>query len=201
MVACTFDFTILVTVSVILLMVDYVLVWIAGIRLRQYEPDMPRPFRIRVGTVGFILIVTPGISIAVISLFLNGTDYFLGGLFGLISSPLMYYIFKLKYGGLTVNDAEKNPVNPKTKLAYGDLYRMASIFGLFALLGFVGGYVFFPWYEGAWGAEYYAETYGYENAFALILDGIKLTSYVFSGAALILIMLGRKLEPKAVRIW
>ncbi len=198
--ACTFDFTILVTVSVILLMVDYVLVWIAGIRLRQNEPDMPRPFRIPVGTVGFILIVTPGISIALISLFLNGADYFLGGMFGLISSPLMYYIFKLKYGGLTANDAEKNPVNPKTKLAYGDLYRMASIFGLFALMGFVGGYVFFPWYEGAWGAEFYAESYGYENAFALILDGILLTSYVFSGAALILIMLARKLEPKAVRI-
>ena len=112
----------------------------------------------------------------------------------------MYYIWKLKYGGMTANDAEKYPVNPKTRLAYGDLYRMASIFGLFALLGFVGGYVFFPWYEGAWGAEYYAETYGHENAFALILDGINLTSYVFSGAALILIMLARKLEPKAVRI-
>jgi hypothetical protein len=181
-------------------MVDYVLVWLAGIRLRQYEPDMPRPFRIRVGTLGFIMIVSPGIIIAVISLFLNGTDYFLGGMFGLISSPVMYYIFKLKYGGLAVNDAEKYPVNPKTKLAYGDLYRMASIFGLFALLGFVGGYVFFPWYEGAWGAEYYAETYGHENAFALILDGIKLTSYVFAGVALVLTMLARKLEPIKVRI-
>jgi hypothetical protein len=185
---------------VILLMVDYVLVWLAGIRLRQYEPDMPRPFRIRVGTLGFIMIVSPGIIIAVISLFLNGTDYFLGGMFGLISSPVMYYIFKLKYGGLTVNDAEQHPVNPKTKMAYGDLYRMASIFGLFALLGFVGGYVFFPWYEGAWGAEYYAETYGHENAFALILNGIKLTSYVFAGVALILTMLARKFEPIKVRI-
>ena len=112
----------------------------------------------------------------------------------------MYYIFKLKYGGMTVNDAEKYPVNPKTRMAYGDLYRIASTFGLFALLGFVGGYVFFPWYEGAWGAEFYAESYGSENAFANILDGIILTSYVFSAAALILIMFARKLEPKAVRI-
>ena len=112
----------------------------------------------------------------------------------------MYYIFKLKYGGLTVNDAEKNPINPKTKLAYGDLYRIASTFGLFALLGFVGAYVFFPGYEGAWGTEYYAETYGHENAFALILNGIKLTSYVFAGVALILTMLARKFEPIKVRI-
>jgi len=198
--ACTFDFTILVTVSVMLLMVDYILVWLAGIRLRQYEPDMPRPFRIRVGTMGFILIVSPGIIIAVIALFLNGTDYFLGGMFGLISSPIMYYIWKLKYGGLTVNDAEKYPVNPRTRMAYGDLYRMASIFGLFALLGFVGGYVFFPWYEGAWAAEYYAETYAHENAFALMLDGIILTSYVFAGVALVLAMLARKLEPETTRI-
>ena len=101
---------------------------------------------------------------------------------------------------MTANDAEKYPVNPRTRLAHGDLYRIASTFGLFALLGFVGGYVFFPWYEGAWGAEYYAENYGYENAFALILDGIILTSFVFSGAALILIMLARRLEPKAVKI-
>jgi amino acid transporter len=183
--ACTFDFTILVTVSVMLLMVDYVLVWIAGIKLRQNEPNMVRPFNIAVGTRGYILIVAPGITIAVISLFLNGTDYFLGGMFGLVSSPVMYYIFKLKYGGLAVNDAEKYPINPKTKLAFGDLYRIASIFGLFALLGFVGGYLFFPWYEGAWGAEYYAESYGYENAFANLLGGIKLTAFGFSGLALI----------------
>jgi len=198
--ACTFDFTILVTVSVILLMVDYVLVWIAGIRLRQYEPDMPRPFRIPVGTVGFILIVTPGISIAAISLFLNGTDYFLGGMLGLVSSPVMYCVYKLKYGGMTVNDAEKYPINPNTKLAYGDLYRIASTFGLFAILGFVGAYIFFPWYEGAWGVEYYAEAYGHENAFALILDGIKLSSFIFSGTTLVLIVIARKLETKVVRI-
>jgi hypothetical protein len=68
------------------------------------------------------------------------------------------------------------------------------------LLGFVGGYVFFPWYEGSWGVEYYAETYGHENAFALILDGIKLTSYVFAGVALVLTMLARKLEPIKVRV-
>jgi len=198
--ACTFDFTILVTVSVILLMVDYVLVWIAGIRLRQYEPDMPRPFRIPVGTVGFILIVTPGISIAAISLFLNGTDYFLGGMLGLVSSPVMYCVFKLKYGGMTINDAEKYPLNPKTKMAYGDLYRIASTFGLFAILGFVGSYLFFPWYEGAWAVEYYAESYGHENAFGLILDGIKMTSFVFLVITLVLIMFARKLETKAVRI-
>jgi hypothetical protein len=182
-------------------MVDYVLVWIAGIKLRQNEPNMVRPFNIAVGTRGYILIVAPGITIAVISLFLNGTDYFLGGMFGLVSSPVMYYIFKLKYGGLTANDAEKYPINPKTKLAFGDLYRIASITGLFAFLGFVGGYLFFPWYEGAWGAEYYAETYGYENAFAIILSSIKLTSFVFSGLALILMMLARKVEPKGMKIF
>ena len=121
-------------------------------------------------------------------------------MFGLVSSPIMYYIFKLKYGGLTANDAEKYPINKRTKLAPGDLYRIASTFGLFALLGFVGGYVFFPWYEGAWGAEYYAESYGNADAFALILDGIILTSYVFFGAALILTVLARKLEPKGLRI-
>jgi amino acid transporter len=199
--ACTFDFTILVTVSVMLLMVDYVLVWIAGIRLRQNEPNMVRPFRVPVGTTGFILIVTPGITIAVISLFFNGTDYFLGGMFGLISSPVMYYIFKRKYGGLTANDAEKHPINPKTKLANGDLYRIASLFGLFALLGFVGGYMFFPWYEGAWASEYYAGAYGSENAFAILLSGIKWTSLSFASIAILLIIIAYRVEPRSSKIF
>ena len=198
--ACTFDFTILVTVSVILLMVDYVLVWIAGIRLRQNEPEMPRPFKIPVGTAGFICIVAPGIIIATVSLFLNGTDYFLGGMIGLISSPLMYFIFKRKYGGLTANNPTKHPINPKTQLAYGDLYRIASILGLFALLGFIGGYLFFPWYEGTWGVEYYANTYGYDNAFAFIINGIKITSFIFGGFALILAFAATKLEPPNTKI-
>ena len=195
LVACTFDFSIIVTVDVMLLMVDYVLVWIAGVRLRKNEPDMPRPFKIPVGTVGFTIIVTPGITIAVVSLLLNGADYFFAGMIGLVSAPVMYYIWKRIYGGLAKVDPEKYPINPRTKLAPGDLHRMPLMFGFFAVLGLIGCY-FFPWYEGSWAAEYYMETYGNGRSFEFILTGIKYMSILYAIIAVALKVLGMKLDPK-----
>lgn len=191
--ACTFDFSILVTVDVMLLMVDYVLVWISGARLRKKEPDMPRPFKIPVGTGGFIAIVTPGIAIATVSLLLNGSDYFLAGMIGLISAPVMYFIWKRIYGGLAKNDPEKYPLNPKTKMAPGDLDRMAVVFGLLAILGVIACF-FLPWYEGSWAVEYYQETYGSPNSFAIILTGIKVMTGLYAVICVGLKLLGRKLE-------
>jgi amino acid transporter len=176
-------------------MVDYVLVWIAGVRLRKNEPDMPRPFKIPVGTVGFALIVAPGIAIAVVSLLLNGADYFFAGMIGLISAPVMYYAWKRIYGGLVNIDPEKYPINPRTKLAPGDLHRIPLMFGFFAVLGLIGCF-FFPWYEGAWATEYYMETYGKEGSFTFILTGIKYMSVLYLIIAITLKILGRKLDPK-----
>lgn len=193
--ACTFDFTIIVTIDVMLLMVDYILVWIAGVRLRQAEPDMPRPFKIPVGTKGFIAIVTPGIVIAVVSLLLNGADYFFAGMIGLISSPVMYFIWKRLYGGLAKNDPEKYPLNPRTKLAPGDLNRMAQVFGIFVILGLIAS-VFLPWYEGSWAVEYYADKYGSPDSFTHILTGIKVMTGVYAVITVVLKIMAGKVEPK-----
>lgn len=193
--ACTFDFSILVTIDVMLLMVDYVLVWIAGARLRITEPNMPRPFKIPVGTKGFIAIITPGIAIAFSALFLNGADYFLAGMIGFASSPIMYVIFKRIYGGMTKKDPEKYPLNPHTKLGRGDLHKMAIVFGFFSIIGLLGSFGFFPWYEASWAVEYYAETYGGgENTFAFILWGIKALSIVYGIAAIVLKVVGNKID-------
>lgn len=195
MLLCTFDFSILVTVDVMLLMVDYILVWIAGCNLRIKEPDMVRPFKLPVGTKGFIAIVTPGITIAVISLFLNGSDYFLGGLIGLISSPAIYIIWKRMYGGMAKIDADKYPINPKTKLAVGDLHRISIIFGILAILGLIASLIFLPWYEGSWGHEYYMDLYNMENAFKFILNGITCLSVGYAIVAISLKIIGNKIDP------
>ncbi|MDD4593275.1 MAG: APC family permease [Parabacteroides sp.] len=195
--ACTFDFTVIVTIDVMLLMVDYILVWIAGVNLRRIEPDMPRPFKIPVGTKGVIAIVSPGIAIATISLLLNGTDYFFAGMIGLISSPVMYYIWKRMYGGMTKVDPQKYPMNPKTKLGFGDLDRMAAIFAIIAILGFIGCF-FFPWYEGSWGAEYYMEEYGSANAFEFLLNGVKWMSVLYVTIFVVLKLIARKVDPKQI---
>ena len=74
--------------------------------------------------------------VAFIAFFINGTDYFIGGMLGIISGPVLYYIWKRMYGGLAVKDPVNYPLNPKTKLAMGDLRRIAFNFGFIAFFGF-----------------------------------------------------------------
>lgn len=192
LVACTFDFSIIVTVDVMLLMVDYVLVWIAGIRLRKAEPDMERPFKIPVGTAGFIALVSPGIIIAILALLLNGADYFFAGMIGFVTAPIMYVIWKRKYGGLAKIDPIANPINPKTKLVPGDLKRMSIIFIFLAVVGFVGIF-FFPWYEADWAQEYYLEEYG-PNAYSIILIGIKVITALYALIAIVLRFVSSRID-------
>ena len=72
---------------------------------------------------------------------------------------MFYVIFKRLYGGLAVNDPDSYPVNPKTGLAQGDIWRIGIFFMVFGILMFVGSFVI-GWYEGSWGPDYYLSTYG-----------------------------------------
>ncbi|MDR2156302.1 MAG: APC family permease [Clostridiales Family XIII bacterium] len=189
------DFKILVTVDVMLLMVDYVLVFLSAARLRYTEPDMPRPFRIPFGKRGVTVLVAPGVAIALFALFLNGSDYFLGGMVGLVSSPIMYVIWRKIYGGMSKKQPEKFPNNPRTGLAEGDLHRTSAIFLLFGVLGLIGAFAFFPWYEADWG-DYYIETYGGADPFSVIILAIKCLSAAYLIAGLVLKRAAGKIDPK-----
>lgn len=158
LVLCNFNFDVLVTIDVTLLMVDYVLVFLSTAVLRKTEPDMIRPFRIPGGDTFVKILIAPGLIIAVAALFLNGADYYLGGMIALISSPVMYIIWKRMYGGLYANDPKKYPINPKTKLAVGDLHRIPIVFGIIAAIGLIGSLWWFDWYEVGW-ESYYADAY------------------------------------------
>lgn len=81
-------------------MVDYVLVFISTAALRKKEPDLPEPFRIPGGDKVVKILITPGRIIAAVTLFLNGADYFLGGMIGLMSATVLYVIWKRMYGVL-----------------------------------------------------------------------------------------------------
>ncbi|MEG1501405.1 MAG: APC family permease, partial [Clostridiales bacterium] len=106
LVLCQFGFDTLVVIDVFLLMFAYILIYIAAIILRIKEPNLERAFKIPLGTKGLILMCTPPILLAVIALFTNGWDYFIGGMIGAISGPIAYFIFKKKYGGLAAKKAE-----------------------------------------------------------------------------------------------
>ena len=131
---CAFKFDILVTIVSLFNLGLYSLIMISQMVLRRKEPDLPRPYKIRLGKVGTDIFCTIPIIVAFIALFINGTDYFVMGLLGMISGPVAYIVFKRIYGGLYKNDPVKYPINKKTKLAVGDTRRIAFAFGLLAVL-------------------------------------------------------------------
>ena len=155
---------------------------------------MERPFKVP-GPAGFIFTYfSIPLFIAVVAYLLNGTDYFLGGLVGLMTGPILYFNWKRMYGGLYVRNPEANPLNPKTKLAMGDMYNIAIFFLIVFILAAMGS-IFLPWYEGSWGAEYYLETYGLD-LFVPMLNGIKIMAGIGFIGAILFFFLGRKFEPK-----
>ncbi|MFR4798318.1 MAG: APC family permease, partial [Lentihominibacter sp.] len=176
LIGCTFNFETIITITVTMLMVDYTLIWISLVALRIKHPEMKRPFKIPVKSVpGIIAFVSPGWIVCIIAIMVNGADYFLGGMIGIAVFPLLYIFFKLKYGGLTKLYPDLHPMNPKTKLAYGDLTRFAKLFGVLTVLSFAATF-FMPYYEGSWGPEYYADVYGSQGAYDFILSGITVVT-------------------------
>lgn len=147
------------------------------------------------GKLGLYIFCGLPFIISIIALLINGTEYLLIGLIAISTGPLLYLIVKPAYGGLYIIDPEKYPVNPKTRLAEGDILRISFyciISGLFSVLGSF----FLLWYEGGWGPEYYLEKYGK----GLISNFDAMISVLrYGGAAAViaggvLIFLSRKLE-------
>ena len=105
-----------------------------------------------------IYVIVSLFVVGFIGMMVNGTEFFLLGFLVILSGIVFYVIFKLLYGGLYKDDPENYPINPKTKLAKGDLWRF-GVFIIFGLLMFAGSFVI-AWYEGDTGPAYYLETYG-----------------------------------------
>lgn len=192
LVLCSFDFTVVLVIEVLLIIATQILLFISMLVLRRKMPDSERPIKIP-GPKGFITIFfSIPVLVGVVAYLLNGTDYFLGGLVGLLTGPIAYYIFKRKYGGLHALNPEKHPINLKTKLANGDIYRIAQFFSIFCVLAVLGS-LFLPWYEGAWGAEYYLETYGMD-IFSTLLTGIRACAIGGAVLAGVFFFIGKKVE-------
>ncbi len=194
LILCSLDFTVVLVLEVLLIIATQCLLFITMMVMRVKKPEMERPFKVP-GPAGFIFTYfSIPLFVAVMAYLLNGTDYFLGGLVGLMTGPILYFIWKRMYGGLNVRNPQAHPLNPKTKLAIGDMYNMAIFFVIVFVLGVMGS-LFLPWYEGSWGVEYYLETYGYD-LFAPMLTGIKFMAAIGAVGAVLFFFLGRKLEPK-----
>ena len=191
LVVCMFPFEVIVVVDVMLFISAYVLIFVSACILRIKEPDMERPFKIPLGTKGLIAMCVPPISIACLALFINGTDYFLGGMLALVSGPIAYFIFRRKYGGLTKNDPVRHPLNSKTGLAIGDTKRMAWMFGGLTAVGIIAVF-FLPWYDDP---QYYTDEYGIEGLFDILMSCIRWMTAAFGVLTAALLIIAGRVEP------
>ncbi|WP_027399156.1 APC family permease [Anaerovorax odorimutans] len=192
LILCSFEFTVVLVIEVLLIIATQILLFITMLVMRKRIPDSERPLKIPGPKLFISIFFTLPIIVGVIAYLLNGTDYFLGGLIGLISGPIAYFIFKRKYGGLYKINPENNPINDTTKMAKGDLYRIAGFFVVVCILALLGS-LFLPWYEGSWGPEYYLETYG-ADIFVSLLNGIKAFAIGGGILAVVFWIIAKKLE-------
>lgn len=91
----------------------------------------------------------------------------------MVTGPILYFIWRRRYGGLTMKNPEAFPVNPKTGLAVGDTKRISLLFLFITVLNVITC-VFVPWYEG-WGTEDAWESGDYFDG---IIENVNVDSIV-----------------------
>lgn len=192
LVLCAFKFDILVTVVSLFNMGLYSLIMISQIVLRRKEPELPRPYRIKMGKTGTDIFCAVPVLVAFIALYINGADYFVLGLLGMMTGPLAYIVFKRHYGGLYVNNPEKYPINVKTGLAVGDTKRIAFAFALLGALMIIGR-LFLPGYENH---EAYDSVYGVAGIFDIFMVMLTAAAVICAALALIFIIMYRRYESE-----
>ena len=197
LVFCMFPFGVIIVLDVFLLVASYIMVYISAMILRKRIPAEEYKFRIP-GGYGFLcLICIVPIMVAFISFFINGSDYFIGGMIGIISGPILYVVWRRRYGGLSRKDPGKFPLNSKTGLAIGDLRKMSFMFTVLAAIGAVG-INFLPWYEADWGAGDYFEglfASAGSSVFSVIMTLIWIFTIASAAVAVVLYAASKKVEP------
>lgn len=192
---CQSDFTTLVSMEVVFMLALYIILPISVLRLRKKLPIEKRKERglyyIKGGKAAMIFYAGFPIVISVIALLINGTDYLAMGLIAICTGPVAYYIFKRIFGGLSVNDPEHNPINPKTKLAAGDTVRMSIFMICAGVMAFFGQF-WLKWYEidyGEWGPDDYDV---FANSIPQVIECLKWIGLAVIVIGVIVALVGRK---------
>ena len=200
---CMFPFGFIIVLDVSLLLSSYVMVYISAMVLRHRIPEEDYPFRIPGGNGLLSVICIVPSCIAIFAFFVNGSDYYLGGVIGLLTGPILYVIWRRRYGGLTKKDPEHFLGNPRTGLAVGDLRRISFLLLVITVMNIIA-LIFEPWYEG-WGTEDAWESGDYFDGIleAVNVDTIVGTiqvvlwgvTIVCAAACIIIYFFSKKVEP------
>ena len=191
------DFTTLVSMEVMFILALYVILPLAVVKLRKSIPVEERKKRglyvMPGGKAGLLFYCGVPFCIAIFAMLTNGTDYFTTGLLAACSGPVVYVIVKRIYGGLTVTQPERYPINPKTKLACGDTVRIGTFMVIMGSFAFLAQF-WLRWYEishGGWVAEDYAMM---GNSIPLVLDLLQWIGLAVLIAGIIVVALRRKAD-------
>ena len=192
-----FEFTTLLVFVAPLAIMAYGVIAVAYFRLRKKYPVEERgdTYYVKGGTPVAVLITVCPLIVGFIALMVNGTEYFLLGFVSIFSGIIMYVICKWAYGGLSKKAPESHPLNPKTRLAAGDIRRLGIFIIIFCLYALVGSFCL-QWYEGDWGPAYYKELYGsgLSSNFELMIDVARYGGIGGACAGLALFLIGKKVD-------
>ena len=201
---CMLPFGFIIILDVALLIASYFLVYLSALVLRRRIPDEEYKFKIPGGYGLLCVICIVPICVGLLAYLINGSDYYTAGMIGILSGPVLYFIWRKKYGGLTKKDPVNFPSNPKTGLAVGDTKRMCLLFTLMTVLNVVAIF-FMPWYEKwgteeSWGAADYFDG-ALENAngdaiISVIQTGLYAVTAVCAVLMIVFFFVYRKVEPK-----
>lgn len=203
LVLCMVPFGFIIVLDVSLLISSYILVFISAMILRRKIPAEEYKFKIPGGNGFLTLLCVVPICVAAFAFLINGSDYFLGGMIGLMTGPILYILWRRRYGGLTKKNPEMFPMNPKTKLAVGDVKRISVLCTIFSVMNIVAC-LFMPWYE-SWGdpedgwesGDYFdgiIESVDVDIILNVIQTGLYAVTAITIVAAIVTFFLSKKVE-------
>ena len=194
------EFTALVLIQVIPVIACSVLLSATVVKMRKLVPVEERKSRGYYtvgggGMLGYLYIVISPALIASVAFFLNGTDYFLYGIFFLLSGVVLYAIIKPVCKGISAQDPEHYPVNPKTKLAFADVFRLGRLMRIIGYTSILGSLLLRK-IEGSWGPEYYQEIYGSGllSDFGGMMTFLLVLGLVCVAIGVLLVLIGKKID-------
>lgn len=204
-VLANFNFKTLVMAVTPLQLYIYMAVAICVRRLRKVYPVEERKkqglFVMPYGKFGLHVFTIMPFVISVIALYVNGTEYFIAGFIMMLVSMLGYMICKWIYKGRVKESADLYPLNPKTKLAIGDLIHIGVYTFLSGIAALLGSVLLFL-YEGSWGEEYYLKQYktGFFSDFGGMIAACRWGGIILIVVGLAVWYYGRKTEGEILKI-
>lgn len=194
-----FNFAFLVTLEVFFMVLVYALLMVSAMILKRKIPDKEFLFKFPGGRPAHTVCSVIVLVICVLVTVVSGIDYFFGGLIAILLLPVFYVIFKKRYGGCTTKEPQEYPLDPRTRLAFGDYTKIGAYFMGVGIYSIVAKF-FLVWYEGPDAAEYYLEEYGsgiFSNM-SLMLNAIMIIGVVCIVLGALLFLHGRKLDRSPV---